>query len=146
MTDRKDIIELSVDKCISIYDEMVTEIQDTDGYSKIYGSAPKILLIKYGAGCMKKFDFVLTDIWNAWCYGDGKLEVTEKMREPVRKPVSGMFFAEASAEFMIDTEKQYVYLSYYFGPRYARGIRYTYTWAEPEGTAAICKEELLWVS
>lgn len=142
----EDIVRLSLKECISIYDEMVTEIRETDGYSKIYGSAPKILLIKYGAGCMKKFDFVLTDIWNAWCYSDGKLEVAEKMREPVRKPVSGMFFAEASAEFMIDTEKQHVYLSYYFGPRYARGIRYTYIWAEPEGTAAFCKEELLWVS
>lgn len=142
----EDVVRLSLKECISIYDEMVTEIQEIDGCSKIYGSAPKILLIKYGAGSMKKFNFILTDIWNAWCYREGTLEVTEKMRETVRKPVSGMFFAEASAEFMIDAEKQYVYLSYYFGPRYARGIRYTYTWAEPEGTAAFYQEEVLWVS
>lgn len=146
MTDRKDIIELSMDKCISIYEEMRTEIQKADESGQIYGSVPKTLIIKYGTGCLKKADFILTDIWNVCCYCDGKLKVAEEMREPMRKPVSGMFFAEASAEFMIDTEKQYVYLNYYFGPRYARGIRYTYTWAEPEGTVAFCREELLWVS
>lgn len=55
-----------------------------------------------------------------------------------------MFFAEAWAEFMIDREKQRVYINYYFGPRYARGIRFTLE--EQNGVAGLVQEEVLWVS
>lgn len=137
------VVQLSVDKCISIYEEMSAEIHRIDEDGRIYGTLPGALLIKHGEGSLKKAGFILTDIWKAWCYCGGELAETEKLREPIREPISGMFYAEASAEFMTDGD-QYVYLSCYFGPRCARGIRYT---LEGQGDMSrFCREEILWAS
>lgn len=138
------VVKLALDKCISIYDEMASEILEMGESGRIYGRIPKVLIIKYGDGYLKKGDFILTDIWNVWCFHDELLKNAEKKREPVSNPVSGMFFAEAWAEFMIDREKQRVYINYYFGPRYARGIRFTLE--EQNGVAGLVQEEVLWVS
>ena len=144
MMDINSVIRLSVDKCIAIYDEVTTEIHNLDENGSIYGVVPKALIIKYGKGSLEKDDFILRDILNTWYYCDGDIKETEENVKPVKEPISGMFFAEASAEFMLDEEGKYVYLNYYFGPRYARGIRYM---LEEQGDLVrFGKEETLWVS
>lgn len=145
MIDRNHIIRLVLNKCVSLYDEMVAEMYQTDETGRIYGMVPKVLIIKYGPGSREKDDFILSDIWNTWCYYDGKLEDSEnKRREWVKKSISGRFYAEALAEFMIDGEMGHVYLNYYFGPRWAKGIHYILE--ECDGGIRFAQEETLWVS
>ncbi len=136
---KKDIVAWAVKECIAIYDEAVHQATvDT-----IYGNAPKAMLIKYGKGNIKEF-LTVTDIWDAWYYSEGNLRETDKTRKPERAPVSGMFYSEALAEFAVDEERQQVYLNYYFGPRYGRGLRYT---VEEQGDLVrLCKVEHLWMS
>ena len=125
MIDRNHIIRLVLNKCVSLYDEMVAEMYQTDETGRIYGMVPKVLIIKYGPGSREKDDF-------------------NKRREWVKKSISGRFYAEALAEFMIDGEMGHVYLNYYFGPRWAKGIHYILE--ECDGGIRFAQEETLWVS
>lgn len=79
-----------------------------------------------------------------WYYTKGKLSEIYEMREQIKEPASGMFFPEAEAEFAIDEKQHYVYLSYYFGPRFGRGFRYTVK--EQRNVVTLCGEKILWIS
>lgn len=53
-------------------------------------------------------------------------------------------FAEASAKFMMDLEKQSVYLRYFFGSKYARGMRYMIE--DCGDSVRLGRVEVLWAS
>ena len=90
------------------------------------------------------------EIGLTYVYGIGRpssnriLKETDKLREPVKEPVSGMFFPEAWTEFMIHEEEQCLYLDCFFGPRNAVG--YCFDIEVKENTAGLRKEQVLWVS
>lgn len=138
------IIEAALEKCISIYDEAEKVAGQAAGSGSDYGKFPGAILIKYGEGSMRKAGYLMTEIWKMWYYTKGSLSEMNEMREQIREPVSGMFFPEAEAEFAIDEKQQYVYLSYYFGPRFGRGFRYTVK--EQENVVTLCEEKILWIS
>ena len=139
-----DIVRAALEKCMSIYDEAAKEAELYAKAGSGYGSFPEAMLIKYGEGHMKEMGYQMTDIRKIWHYTKGNLTETDRMREQITKPISGMFFREARAEFAIDAEEHCVYLSCYFGPRYARGFRYKIE--KQENFVTLCEEKILWLS
>lgn len=140
----KDIVKLAVEKCVAMYDEMVMGTRQIAGYDTVYGIPPKAIVIEYGKGNRKNVDFIITDVWNRWYYSDGNLREADEMPEQKKFPLSGMFFSEAHAEFMIDENGPRVYLGCHFGPRYGRG--FCYEIEEQGDSVRLCKEKILWIS
>ena len=50
------VVKLALDKCISIYNEMASEKLEMGESVRIYGRIPKVLIIKYGDGYLKRGD------------------------------------------------------------------------------------------
>lgn len=141
---KEDIIRLALKKSISVYKKRITEVDFYAKGSIFVGAIPKAMVMKYGVGSKRKAGFVITEIWKAWYYSNGILKETDKLREPVKEPVSGMFFPEAWTEFMIHEEEQCLYLDCFFGPRNAVG--YCFDIEVKGNTAGLHKEQVLWVS
>lgn len=141
---KEDIIRLALKKSISVYKKRIAEVGLHTGESTFWGVLPKAMVMKYGAGSKRKAGFVITEIWKAWYYSNEILKETDKLREPVKEPVSCMFFPEVWTEFMIHEEEQCLYLDCFFGPRNAVG--YCFDIEVKENTAGLRKEQVLWVS
>lgn len=140
----QNIIQAALEKCMSIYDEAAEMTSSLPEDNSFFGNPPRAMLIKYGEGGLRKIGYLLTDIRKIWYYERGNLTEIEGMRERVTEPISGMYYAEAEAEFAMDKERQYLYLSYSMGPRYASGLRYTIK--EQENSIMLCEEKMLWIS
>ena len=143
-----EFINLVLEKCIERFEQ---ERKARENYPAVdsrvdYGQPPQAMVIMFGKGFLKKpADFIeLTQIEKLWYYTNGTLEEADLKREWVEKPISGMYYAEALAEFMMEEETQRVWLNYYFGPRYARGV--SFSLEQQGGSIKLCDEKSHWVS
>lgn len=141
-----EIIDLAVEKCIEIFNKEMEAVKECQSaHPEVdYGTPPKVMIIRFGKGTLTELDFRLVNIEKVWRYSDGLLEEAALTREQILKPISGRYFAEALAGFMIEEETKCVYLEYFFGPRYARGLRYSVE--QQDDTLQLCNKESLWVS
>ena len=140
------IEDLVIEKCIEIFEnERKNRAENpSSGIRADYAVPPRAMLIQYGKGTMEKAELRLTVTEKAWYYSDGMLSETDLAREWAIKPKPGMYHAEALAEFAVEEETQRVWLNYYFGPRYARGVSFS---VEQRGDSVkLCDEKLHWVS
>lgn len=132
-----DLSEILLNKCIEKYDNVVN--QD----NARYGAAPKSIIIVYSNGDLTKPNS-LSDINRAWQYKEGTLKDIPTEAKAKRKPISGMYFNEAFAEFSYDLSSKMAFINIYFGPRFARG--YEYTIVEANNEYDIGDEVILWIS
>lgn len=137
-----DIVNLVLQKCIELFEQEQKADFPQDGIN--YGTPPKAALIAYGLGKMKKVAYQITDIQRKWSYEYGCLKETDIRREIDRKQRNGIYYLEASFEFALDTDNHWVYLNIYYGPRYARGIKFELE--QEENRVVLCNEKVLWVS
>lgn len=142
MGSNSDIIDLVIHKCIELFEQEQTADFPKDGIN--YGTPPKAVLIAYGLGKMKKAVYQITDIRKKWVYQNGCLEETDIRRDIDREQRRGMYYLEASFEFALDTGDQGVYLNIYYGPRYARGMKFELE--QKENRVFLCNDKVLWVS
>ena len=141
-----EIENLVIEKCIELFEQVrkVREEVPTTDSRVDYGVPPKAMLIQFGKGIIEKADFRLTDIEKAWYYSDGILSETDLTREWITEPRSGMYHAEALAEFTVEEGTKRVWLNYCFGPLYARGVSFLVE--QQDGSLKLCDEKLHWVS
>lgn len=144
-----EIENLVIEKCIELFEQERKAREDYPAFdSKAdWGEPPRAMVIMFGKGLLIKesaYFRELTEIEKAWYYANGTLEETDLKREWVQMPISGMYYAEAFSEFMIEEETQRVWLNYYFGPRYARGVSFSVE--QQNGSMRIYDEKSHWVS
>ncbi len=140
------IAALVLDECVKIFRE-----NEITNHSSNMGEFPKSAIVVFnteGTEDGEGYDNYDT-IEEIWEIVDGKYTVKGISIGGIPRahnPVSGVYYPVGEFYFNADIPEKEVYLSYIFGPRFGKGIKYQIQMDEETGEfQALVKPQLLWV-
>ena len=139
------LIKVAREKCFFIYDrEMENNYFECVSF---FVKMPRRFVVRFGLAEFTDEGCSFMQPIIEWGCDNGNITISDTFSEISNE--ENEFFSKAYFDFAIDDENEKVYIDYYFGKRYAKGMCFDYEYSDEEDDyqkAWLFDEKVLWVS